>query len=106
VSFEEFLKQKEPDLLLIGWLYLHDISDNIKRIGHSINGDNIFKKNNGFIGTQAYYVTFNGAKKLIKYGFQIEQNIDQYISNVIHLGIINAYSTTTNICIQEQEQIL
>ncbi len=54
--------------------------------GYSINRDSLvwtnglYAKHDLFFGTQGYYITNEGAQKLLKYAFPIELQVDSYIA--------------------------
>jgi GR25 family glycosyltransferase involved in LPS biosynthesis len=90
---DTFLLTSNPHLLLFGYIGPDSGSNKIKKINHR------------FYGTHSYFITYEGAKILLKYAFPIEEQVDSYISDLIMLSDqklieeLNVYSTK-NICIQ------
>lgn len=100
---EEFLKNKNPHILLFGPIP-KDITDDTQNI--------IKKVTNRFYGLHGYYITYEGAQLLLKYMFPIEQQVDSYMSDlllldtvndpVVHFGL-NVYIISPGICYQRNE---
>lgn len=76
--------------------YLSNLNSNIDVFSFGYNN----KDNNSFMGTQGYYITNDGAKKLLQYAFPIESHIDRYMGISNNIRYINLFFSPKTLVIQ------
>ena len=81
IKFNELIIPSDCDFLAIGY----NFASNIKNV------NNQFLKCDTFAGLQGYFITAKGAKKMLKYVYPIESQIDGYISMMNYFKKINLY---------------
>lgn len=54
-----------------------------------------------FFQTHAYYITYNGALKCLKYAFPIEMQVDGYLTTLVLLNKLDVYAIYPSICTQD-----
>jgi len=91
-ELQEFRSQPNPHFLAFGTYY---------SAGHAQKGLKHINKLGRFMGMHAYYITNEGARKLIKDAYPIEQQIDAYISDKNLAGEYNAFVTKRMQCMQD-----
>lgn len=77
------------DIILLGYITFFDYKD---------QGDYYDVYN--FWGLQGYVISKKGAKKIIKYGLPINQQIDHYMSKLAKGGYLNIYASKQNMVVQ------
>ncbi len=96
VDMNNFLKMNGDILLfgsrLVGNSYIIPINYGRK------NGLSRIKQH--FYGLHAYYITYKGALKALKYAIPIEAQVDAYLSYLAKLDLINIYGIYPVVCDQ------
>jgi GR25 family glycosyltransferase involved in LPS biosynthesis len=100
---KQFLNTKNPHVLFFGYLFT------IVNAKNKIPGTSLVKLDKRMYGLHAYYITYAGAKALLKNVFPVEEQLDSYISDLLLLSLepnsaiepLNIYLTTENICVQD-----
>ncbi len=77
IKFTKYMEELPNDIDVFSFGYMTTRSSCISPL---LAEEGNFKSCNLFFGTQGYFVSLEGAKKLIKYTFPIEVQVDSYIS--------------------------
>lgn len=89
-TFNQLTIPSDCDYLAIGYIF----ANNIKKVNDQ------FIKCDTFTGTQGYFITTKGAKKLLKYIYPIESQIDGFISMMNYFKKINLYLVNKPLVVQ------
>jgi len=92
----EFLTT-DGDILLFGSRLVGDSFFTPGNFGRTYG---LTKVTQHFYGTHAYYITYKGALKALRYTFPIEAQIDAYLSYLTKLNMLNIYSYYPTVCNQ------
>jgi GR25 family glycosyltransferase involved in LPS biosynthesis len=97
-SYLENFNSIDGDLLLLGSMTYnpHELFPTISRRKNGIS-----KITGPFFQTHAYYITYEGALKCLKYAFPIEMQVDGYLSNLVLLDKLDVYAIHPSICTQD-----
>lgn len=95
-DLSDFLKTG-ADILLLGSVGLGDSHFEPINYNRKVGLSKIEKQ---FFQTHAYYITYEGAIKALKYVFPLEKQLDAYLSYLSKLGLINIYAYYPNYCYQ------
>jgi GR25 family glycosyltransferase involved in LPS biosynthesis len=102
-AFVEDFATTGGDALFFGLITFDAIGRDSRNATNGAAKKGVQKINKHFSETHAYFVTQDGAKKLLEHAHPIETQVDVYMSMLNLLGLINVYACCPSVCNQQRE---